>query len=168
MMAETVPVYIGLGSNLDGPRDQLRQAIQAIERVEKITLKKISSFYHTAAVGPAGQPDYLNAVALLETRLSAEKLLDELQKIESSQGRIRQERWGARTLDLDILMYGNEKIRTSRLTVPHEHMLQRNFVLIPLQEIAGDSLVIPGDGLLGAAIKNCPDNPIEKREESQE
>ena len=162
MIAKSVRVYIGLGSNLDSPDRQLELAIEALNRLPRSTVIKVSSRYRSAPVGPEGQPDYLNAVALIETGLEPEALLDELQKIENSRGRVRQEKWGARTLDLDILLYGDEIIQSPRLTVPHEHMLQRNFVLIPLQELTKDMFAIPGNGSLDEAIRNCPDNPIER------
>lgn len=157
-----VKAYIGLGSNLASPDRQLDMALQALSGLQQVKVLKTSSYYQTAAIGPEGQPDYLNAVVLIETGLEAEFLLDELQKIENNQGRVRQEKWGARTLDLDILLYGNQIIRTPRLTIPHEHMLERNFVLIPMQEIADESLAIPGDGSLGQAVRKCLDNPIIK------
>lgn len=155
-------VYIGLGSNLDEPAMQLNRAIKAITALQQVEMIKASSFYQTAAVGPAGQPDYVNAVVLIHTTLSAEDLLDRLQEIENHQGRIRQQKWGPRTLDLDILLYGQHEIHSERLTVPHAYMTQRNFVLKPLQEVAGDDLVIPGSGKLGDVIRECPENPIIK------
>ena len=162
MRTVPVPVFVGLGSNLDEPAKQLDQALAALHKLPKSQLKKVSSYYQTGAVGPAGQPDYLNAVVLLMTQLSAEALLDHLQQIENAQGRVRKEKWGARTLDLDILLYGNDIIQTERLTVPHEHMLDRNFVLLPLSEIAGEDFVIPGHGMLITALQACPENPIKK------
>jgi len=155
-------VYIGLGSNLSDPALQLTKALEAIAALQQVEMIKASSFYQTAAIGPAGQPDYLNAVVLIQTTLSAENLLDRLQEIENDQGRIRQQKWGARTLDLDILLFGEHEIHSERLTVPHEQMTQRNFVLKPLHEIAGDELFIPGSGKLGDVIRECPENPITK------
>lgn len=157
-----VTVYIGLGSNLDDPGYQLQQALVALKRIRQTTLQKVSPFYRSAAIGPGQQPDYVNAVARLVTTLTAESILDELQRIENAQRRTRDEKWGPRTLDLDILLYGDRTLDTERLTIPHPHMLERNFVLLPLLDIADQQLIIPGNGSLAEALKTCPDNPIEK------
>ena len=160
--SEANRVFIGLGSNLDNPVEQLNQAINAIESTEELTLIKTSSFYKTAPVGPAGQPDYINAVIEVHTTLLPLVLLKTLQSIENQQGRTREQHWGARTLDLDILLYDDQIINEPILVVPHPHMHERNFVLIPLVEITDDSLVIPGMGQLSELLQHCQDNPIEK------
>lgn len=136
-------VYIGLGSNLNQPQEQLNKALVAITNLPDSQLVKQSSFYQSAPMGPQNQSDFINAVILINTRLTAFNLLDALQQIEQSQGRVRkQERWGARTLDLDILLYNNEIIETTTLVVPHYDMKQRSFVLTPLLEIA-PKLILP-------------------------
>ena len=140
-------VYIGLGSNLDEPLKQLNSALEHLAGIPEITLLEVSSFYRSKPVGPRDQPDYINAVALLETDLTPEALLDQLQAIEDDHGRERKVRWGARTLDLDILLVEDVMIRTTRLIVPHPQMHHRSFVLFPLDEIA-PAAVIPGQGIV--------------------
>lgn len=154
--------FIGLGSNLDDPQRQLQQAVSAIASLDQTQLVKQSSYYLTAPVGPAGQPDYLNAVVMIDTLLSALDLLDKLQFIENAQGRVRDEKWGARTVDLDILLYGDEQITDQRLIVPHQHMHERNFVMVPLMELVEPTFLIPGKGEVLDLMKKCPDNPIQK------
>ena len=147
--------YIGLGSNLDNPELQLDAALDALRDIPDTNLVKYSSFYRSAPLGPGGQPDFINAVALLDSGLEAGRLLAQLQSIENRQGRTRDgQRWGPRTLDLDMLLYGNQVIDEPELTVPHPGIRHRNFVLMPLLELAPD-LEIPGlgrvDELLDAA-----------------
>lgn len=144
--------YIGLGSNLNEPLVQLQNALYALDKEPDIHLKEVSSFYQSKALtlaDTAPQNDYINAVAMLETQLSAEQLLQILHKIEAAQGRERKEKWGARTLDLDILLYGELNIHTDKLIIPHAQLQFRNFVLHPLFEIAG-AIDIPGVGNLSA------------------
>lgn len=129
-------VYIALGSNLANPQAQLISALQAMNQLRGSSLVSVSSFYQSKPLGPQDQPDYVNAVACLETSLAPLALLDELQRIEHEQGRVRLRRWGERTLDLDILLYADQIIQSERLTVPHYDMHQREFVIIPLAEIA--------------------------------
>lgn len=157
-----VEVFIGLGSNLEQPLEQISRAIQSLKDNEKLSVKAVSSNYQSAPVGPQGQDDYINAVVAVETELSAEQLLDKLQDIETLQGRERSERWGARTLDLDILLYGDEVINSDRLTVPHREIANRNFVLLPLLEITSEHFEIPGLGSLQDLLSKCPQNAIEK------
>lgn len=147
-----IKVYIGLGSNLDDPQSQLKKAIIAMEMVPSTSVVKTSSFYRSKPVGPQDQPDYINAVAELETELSASVLLDYLQAIENEQGRERKIKWGARTLDLDILLFGDEIINDGRLQVPHVEMHNRGFVLLPLNEIISDC-VIPGVGAVSSLLQ---------------
>ena len=138
--------YIGLGSNLDNPQLQLTTALAGLDDIPDTTLVKYSSFYRSKPVGPGNQPYFINAVALLDSGLTAHQLLGRLQTIENRQGRIRDgQRWGPRTLDLDMLMYGNEIINEPELIVPHPEIRHRNFVLIPLLELAPD-IQIPGLG----------------------
>lgn len=130
-------VYIGLGSNLSDPALQIRKAIEQIKKFPECTIEKISSLYFSRPMGPQDQPDYMNAVLSINTTLSPIDLLDQLQSIENNAGRVRKDnRWGARILDLDILIYGEQVIESERLTVPHYGMKLREFVLIPLNEIA--------------------------------
>ena len=135
-------VYIALGSNLEHPQAQLTAALQALNELYDSRLTAVSSFYQSKPLGPQDQPDYVNAVACLETSLAPLALLDELQRIEHEQGRVRLRRWGERTLDLDILLYADHIIQSERLIVPHYDMYQREFVIIPLVEIA-PHLVLP-------------------------
>lgn len=128
--------YIGLGSNLASPIEQVRQALEGLATLPLSRLVISSSLYASRPVGPQDQPDFINAVAALETRLSPLALLDQLQALEQQHRRRRQRHWGPRTLDLDLLLYGNELIETPRLSVPHPQMTARAFVLAPLAEIA--------------------------------
>lgn len=132
-------VYIAIGSNLGDPIQQAKDAIEALKQIPQSRLIVVSSLYGSKPMGPADQPDYVNAVALLETTLSPLALLDNTQRIELEHGRERKdERWGPRTLDLDILLYDDRVIDSERLTVPHYGMKQREFVIYPLLEIAPD------------------------------
>ena len=155
-------VYIGLGSNLNEPVNQLDKAVAALDKIKNTQLLRVSSYYQSTPVGPDGQDDYINAVAQLETQLPAVVLLQQLQQIENSQGRVRTEHWGARTLDLDMLLYDNSVIKTEKLTVPHPYIEQRNFVLLPLMEITSEEFKVPDKGALIDLLSTCPDNPIEK------
>lgn len=155
-----IRVYLGLGANLDAPLQQLQQAVTALSQLPQSQLAAVSSFYGSKPMGPQDQPDYVNAVAALDTTLPAETLLNELQRIELEQGRQRKDdRWGPRTLDLDILLYGEEILATPRLTVPHYGMHQREFVLYPLLELA-PLLHIPGLGALADIAKQVPRNGL--------
>ncbi|NMW29186.1 2-amino-4-hydroxy-6-hydroxymethyldihydropteridine diphosphokinase [Escherichia fergusonii] len=138
--------YIAIGSNLASPLEQVNAAVKALSEIPQSKILAVSSFYRTPPLGPQDQPDYLNAAVALETSLAPEELLNHTQRIELQQGRVRKaERWGPRTLDLDIMLFGNEVINTERLTVPHYDMKNRGFMLWPLFEIAPE-LVFP-DGL---------------------
>ncbi|MDY0419040.1 2-amino-4-hydroxy-6-hydroxymethyldihydropteridine diphosphokinase [Enterobacter sp. 170198] len=138
--------YIAIGSNLASPLEQVNAAVQALGEIPQSKIVAVSSFYRTPPLGPQDQPDYLNAAVVLETALDAETLLDNTQRIELQQGRVRKaERWGPRTLDLDIMLFGYETINTERLTVPHYDMKNRGFMLWPLFEVAPD-LIFP-DGI---------------------
>jgi len=154
-------VYIGLGSNLADPAEQLRQALAALEQLPHSRLAAVSSFYVSDSLLP-GQPRYTNAVAALDTVLQPLQLLDALQAIELDQGRERIERWGPRTLDLDILLFGNQLIDEPRLRVPHYQMHLRAFVLYPLAEIATDDLQLPDGRLLGELLAACPFEGLER------
>lgn len=133
-----VMAYLGLGSNLGDREKHLRGCIERIKTLEGIKLLRASRFYDTAPVGGPPQPGYLNAAVAIETSLSAHELLETLQGVESSLGRVRDVKWGARTLDIDILLYDNEIVNDDDLIIPHILMHERLFVLNPLSEIAGD------------------------------
>ena len=149
-------VFIGLGSNLDDPLSQLKKAIEYLKQHEMLNVINISNFYSSPPMGPQDQPDFINAVVEIATSLSAEQLLDELQKIERQQGRERKQHWGARTLDLDILLYGNKVINTERLMVPHRGISERNFVLYPLNDLVEKNFRIPGLGKISELLAACP------------
>ena len=157
------PVYIGLGSNLAGamgePVEQLKQALETLATHSKITLVNLSANYRTKAIGPGAQPDYINAAALIETQLDPLDLLDQLQFIEQQHDRERGIRWGARTLDLDMLMYGNLTINTPRLTIPHPRIADRAFVLAPLLDLNPD-LSLPDGQSVAKLLANCPEQGI--------
>ncbi|PKM19117.1 MAG: 2-amino-4-hydroxy-6-hydroxymethyldihydropteridine diphosphokinase [Gammaproteobacteria bacterium HGW-Gammaproteobacteria-15] len=154
--------YIGLGANLEQPVAQLQQAVQALKQLPHSTLVAVSGFYGSKPMGPQDQPDYVNAVAAIDTTLTPEQLLDALQQIEQQQGRKRKaERWGPRTLDLDILLYGNQVIATERLTVPHYGLRVREFVLYPLYEIA-PQLNLPDGTVLSSLLAQVPLNGLQK------
>jgi 2-amino-4-hydroxy-6-hydroxymethyldihydropteridine diphosphokinase len=141
--------FIGLGSNLDDPRGRVRDALAALDALPGTRVVLASSLYRTAPVGIVDQPDFINAVARIETSLGARELLLGLLDIERAQNRVRGERNGPRTLDLDLLLYGDTAIREPDLTVPHPRMHQRAFVLAPLAEIAPEVRV----GDLGTAAQ---------------
>jgi 2-amino-4-hydroxy-6-hydroxymethyldihydropteridine diphosphokinase len=160
-----VRAYVGLGSNLDEPRQQVSRAMTALETLPATRCAARSSLYRSRPLGGTAQPDYINAVVLLETRLAAHELLRSLQAIEQSQGRIRRAgvRWEPRTLDLDLLLYGEERYRDPQLTVPHAELLRREFVLYPLFEIDPD-LIIPGAGRLRDCLQRCPQRGLQRVE----
>lgn len=156
-------VYIGLGSNLAEPRQQLRGAIAALATIQNSVLKAVSSLYLSDPLGPSDQPRYNNAVAALDTSLPPLKLLDALQAIEQAHGRERKaERWGPRTLDLDILLFGDRLIDEPRLTVPHYHLHARAFVLYPLAELAPGNLRLADGRTLSELLAACPFAGIER------
>lgn len=150
-----VGAWIGLGSNLDDPPVRLERALAAIDRLPGTRRVATSPFYRTPPVGPQDQPDFCNAVAGIETELEPLPLLDALQAIETAEGRRRGRRWGPRTLDLDILLYGDCRIDEPRLRVPHPYLHERAFVLIPLAAVAPDA-VVPGRGRAAALAAAVP------------
>ncbi|KXO13977.1 2-amino-4-hydroxy-6-hydroxymethyldihydropteridine pyrophosphokinase [Moritella sp. JT01] len=151
--------YIAIGSNLADPVAQAKEAITTLEALTESRFISVSSLYASKPMGPQEQPDYINAVACVDTRLAPIELLDALQQIENEQGRVRKEHWGARTLDLDILLYGDDIMSTPRLTVPHYGMKEREFVLYPLAEIA-PQLQLPCGQVLSDFLKACPRNDL--------
>lgn len=138
--------WIGLGSNLDGPRAHVERALRELDRLPLTRRIAASRLYASPPVGPADQPDYINAVAHLETRLSPLALLDQLQALEQRHGRVRGRRWGPRTLDLDLLLFDDYRVTLPRLTLPHPEMVKRAFVLVPLAELA-PAVVLDGQPL---------------------
>lgn len=148
-------VYIGLGSNLADPAEQLRSAIAALGQLQHTRFVGVSAFYQSDSLLP-GQPRYTNAVAALDTALAPLALLDALQAIENDQGRERLERWGPRTLDLDILLFGVRLIDEPRLKVPHYQMQERAFVLYPLAELAPQDLRLADGRSLAELLAACP------------
>ncbi|MFV9998139.1 MAG: 2-amino-4-hydroxy-6-hydroxymethyldihydropteridine diphosphokinase [Arsenophonus endosymbiont of Dermacentor nuttalli] len=130
-------VYIAIGSNLNDPLQQVQSAIKALYQLPNTNPVAVSSFYRSKPMGPQDQPDYLNAVIALDTELLPEILLKHTQSIELKHGRTRKaDRWGARMLDLDIMLYGQQIIQTANLTIPHYGLKEREFMLYPLAEIA--------------------------------
>jgi 2-amino-4-hydroxy-6-hydroxymethyldihydropteridine diphosphokinase len=154
--------YIGVGSNLDDPVAQVTEAIEELETLPDSLPIARSSLYGSKAMGDAGQPDYVNAVVSIDTVLSPQVLLQALQAIERRKGRVRTgEKWGPRVLDLDLLLYGNRVIDSAELTIPHPGLHERDFVLVPLEEIAGD-INIPGRGMLSALISRCASHSLRR------
>ena len=156
-----VSAYIGLGSNLEQPVDQLRAGIAALAALPETALERCSSFYLSAPVGRLDQPDFINAVCRLRTALAPAALLRRLLAIEAGRGRSRAVSGGPRTLDLDLLLYGDRTVQQPGLALPHPRLHERAFVLYPLYELAPD-LVIPGRGALADLLPACAGQKIEK------
>jgi len=149
-----IPAYVAFGANLGEPVETLRAAAVALARRPGVELVAGSPVYRTRPIGPPGQPDYANAVARADTTLAAEALLDVLLAIEAEFGRVRDVRWGPRTLDLDLIWYGGEERATERLTLPHPRAHEREFVLRPLADLDPDLVLRgrpAGDWLAGLA-----------------
>lgn len=145
--------YIGLGSNLDDPRRQIEKAISMLGELADTVVEARSSLYRSAPFGPVPQPDFVNAAAILSTSLGVRELLAQLQTIEHDIGRRPAVRWGPRIIDLDLLVYADLVIDEAGLTIPHPGIAERNFVLLPLREIAPE-LLIPGLGRLADIAVN--------------
>ena len=153
-----VPAYVGLGSNLDEPEKQIRDAIGRLASLANSRLAASSGLYRSTPMGEVEQPDFINAVVCLLTALPARALLDELLAMESEAGRRRDgERWGPRVLDLDLLLFGQRTIEEVGLTVPHPGIAERNFVLFPLRDIAPFAHV-PGKGAVHTLAAIFPAN----------
>ena len=150
--------YIALGSNLQNPRQQVVNALLAIAALPDCQLLACSNWYRSTAVGPGQQPDYINGVCAINTERQPLPLLHDLQAIEQHQGRLRSEnpdqRWCARTLDLDMLLYGDLVLDSAELQLPHPRMTERNFVLMPLADIASN-LTLPDGSQLSQLLANC-------------
>ncbi len=159
---QTTRVYIGLGSNLAEPIEQIESARIAIGNLNGVEETALSGLYSSPPMGPSDQPDYVNAVMAVKTGLAPHDLLTGLQAIETAQGRVRVgKRWGPRNLDLDILLYGEEMIITADLIVPHVGIAERAFVLYPLADIAPD-IEVPGRGSLSFLLSQCPKNGLKR------
>ncbi len=155
-----IKVIIAIGSNLANPVEQAKAAIQALRHLPDSRVTHVSSLYSSSPMGPRDQPDYINAVVEIETSLEPLSLLDLTQKIELEHGRVRKdERWGPRTLDLDIILFGDQIINNERLTVPHYGMKMREFVLYPLAEIYND-FVFPDGTTLSQLLKTVDRNGL--------
>jgi len=162
-----VNCYIGLGSNLIAddiqPIERLNMALQDLSACDGIKIITTSPFYRSKPMGPQDQPDYINAVSQLQTMLSPHELLKELQQIETTHGRCRdnEQRWGARTLDLDLLLYGNVVLESSDLTLPHSGLYKRAFVVLPLNDISPE-LCLPDGMLMSDLVNNFVSSDIVK------
>jgi 2-amino-4-hydroxy-6-hydroxymethyldihydropteridine diphosphokinase len=163
MIARTAAVeaFVGLGANLDNPLQQVRQALSELDAIEHTRVLAASSLYRSVPVGYAEQPDFINAVARLQTRLLPRELLDALHVIENRHGRRRSVRNAPRTLDLDLLSYGMLVVHEEGLTLPHPRMHERAFVLLPLAEIAPDALV-PGHASISQLLAQVERSGVEK------
>ncbi len=155
-MQRWVSAWVGVGSNLEGPAEQVRMALGQLDRLPETRCLIRSSLYQNPPMGGLDQPDYVNAVAGLLTRLKPRELLNELQALERAAGRDRSKeaRWASRCLDLDLLTYGLATISDDELNVPHPGIPERNFVLLPLHEVA-EHLCIPGIRSLSVAAQSC-------------
>jgi 2-amino-4-hydroxy-6-hydroxymethyldihydropteridine diphosphokinase len=159
-----VTAYIGLGANLERPREQLLAAFEELDRLPETRLAAHSALYRSAPLGYTAQPDFVNAVARIETGLSPERLLAALHEIESRHGRERSFPNAPRTLDLDLLLYGGETIERAGLSLPHPRMHQRAFVLAPLVELDPEA-IIPGRGRAAEWLARCASQRIERMPE---
>ncbi|SDR69236.1 2-amino-4-hydroxy-6-hydroxymethyldihydropteridinediphosphokinase [Halopseudomonas litoralis] len=154
--------FIALGSNQADPAAQVTGAFAELQKLPQSHLLARSALYRSMPLGPQDQPAFINAVAMLDTALQPEALLDALQDIEKRSGRVRKaERWGPRILDLDLLLYGDSLIDTPRLQIPHYHMHARSFVLYPLAELAAD-LTMPDGTPLQQLLDACPPTDLER------
>ena len=154
-------VLVGLGSNLSDPCEQVLQALRALDSLPQTRVLARSSLYRSAPIGYLQQPDFINAVAQLETSLSPRALLDALLSLEHQRGRTRDVHNGPRTLDLDVLLYDDLQHHEHGLTIPHPQMHKRAFVLRPLLEVA-PNCAIPGVGTAAEALRLCADQQLEK------
>lgn len=161
MTASITRAFVAIGSNLADPRSQVLAAFAALDALPGTRVIARSALYRTAPVGYADQPDFFNAVAAVETELPATALLDALLDVEQARGRVREFANGPRTLDLDVLLYGDMVYADARLTLPHPRMHERAFVLYPLNDIAPD-VVIPGHGRVHDLMQACDSGGIER------
>ncbi len=160
-MTDMVAAFIGLGSNLNDPQAQLDRAVAILSRTHGIEVRQVSSYYCTRPWGDTAQPDFINAVMQVETHLAADVLMDTLIQIEVEAGRVRERRWGPRTLDLDLLLYGDTVRDTPQLQLPHPRMHERRFVLEPLAELA-PTLMIPGHGRVDELLAQLAGDGVQR------
>jgi 2-amino-4-hydroxy-6-hydroxymethyldihydropteridine diphosphokinase len=149
-------VYIGLGSNIEQPYQQIEHAIIALHKLPRTRVIADSGYYKSKPMGPEDQPDYINAVVEVETALGAMELLAYCQQIEQQQGRVKKRHWGERSIDLDVLLYDDQQINTNDLVIPHPGIRQRDFVYLPLLKL-NPEVEIPGKGMLNAIVKTAAD-----------
>ncbi|MDH7482022.1 MAG: 2-amino-4-hydroxy-6-hydroxymethyldihydropteridine diphosphokinase [Armatimonadota bacterium] len=157
-------VFLGLGSNLGDREANIRMALDKLVSQPEVKIRAVSSFYLTAPVGFQDQPDFVNAVAAIETDLSPKELLDVVLKIEREMGRVRNFKWGPRIIDIDILLYNNVKVNTDELVIPHPRMTERAFVMAPLAEIAPD-LTLPDGRTPNDVLKELKNQSVRKLSE---
>ena len=160
-------VFLSLGSNLGDRETKIREALDLLAGDPDIRVERTSSLYETAPVGMSEQPDFINAVALVETDLPPSELLRRVQRIESALGRDRNQHWGPRIIDLDILLYGDQSVDTAFLTIPHPRMMERAFVMAPLAEIAPD-LRLPDGRTPGQVLEALKDQRVDRLTEGEE
>ena len=153
--------YIGLGSNLNNPKQQIKDALIALNSTQDVKVVALSSLYQSKPIDDSEQPDYINAVCQVDTHLTALELLYVCQGIETKQHRVREKKWGARTIDLDIILYGVQVVASKQLIIPHPEMMNRPFVLIPLSELESD-LKVPVLGPLQALIDQIDTSELVK------
>ena len=163
-----IRTFIALGANLADPLGQIERAVAALQALPDSRFVACSPLYRSRPMGPADQPDYINGVAHIETRLSPHALLDQTQRIELALGRVRkEERWGPRTLDLDLLLFGDRQLNDARLTIPHYGMKERAFVLVPLFDLAPD-LQLPCGSWLRDLVASCDRSGLRPLAESSQ
>lgn len=154
-------VFLGLGSNLDEPIAQLRQAIVALQQMPHSRVIAVSPLYRSPPLDGSAQPDYVNAVAQIDTQLLPDDLLQHVQQIEQQQGRQRTQRWGARTLDIDLLLYDNHQQQQAHLTLPHPGIAEREFVVFPLMDLMPD-LILPDGRALNTLAQALAHKPLQR------
>ena len=154
-------VYIGLGSNIEQPYLQIKKAMMALDNLSGTKVLSNSGYFTSKPMGPEDQPDYVNAVVEIQTTMEAAELLQQCQLIEQQQGRIKNRHWGERTIDLDILLYADQKIDTSDLTVPHPGICQRDFVYLPLLKINSE-IEVPAKGMLHDIVQSAESQTLKK------
>jgi len=158
-MSRWYPAYIGIGSNLGDSVARVGAAFASIDGIRDTRLVARSRLYRTRPFGPVQQGDFVNAVAGVLTQLPATALLEAMRAIETAAGRVRAERWGPRSLDLDLLVYAEQRIAVEGLTVPHPGIAERGFVLAPMHDIA-PTLMVPGAGRVQDLLRQLPDDGI--------
>jgi len=157
-------VFLGLGGNMGDRREMMRSAVAELRDV--LDDLRVSSLYESAAWGVTDQPDFLNAVVGGKTTLEPLELLDAIQAIENDLGRVREQHWGPRAIDIDILLYGRQVIDAPRLQVPHPYMTQRGFVLRPLADLAA-GLTLPDGSLVGELLTTISQDDLRRIEGPQ-